>query len=196
MRAIILLFLRFHGKYLLGHKVQISFWRVPKGLAQSERFQRNNHNLNSRRWDDKRSYEEETEKSSRHNIDFSRENITKPTESRESVGYDGEEKFGVDQDNRRYYEGTFAQRRKNSNYKEDCNEYSQQYWNDDEGDEEAYPIFDENWAGWDSDFRGRNENLSEREYYNREEVCATYSTCNRHRSFYPSKQQLDCPRLK
>lgn len=143
-------------------------------MAQSGRFQRNNHNLNSRRWDDKRSFEEATEKSSRHNNDFSRETNTKPTVSRESVGYDGKEEFRVDQDNRRYPEGTFAERRKNFNHKEHCNGYSQQYWNGDEGEEEAYPIFDENRAGWDSDFSGRNENLSEREYYDREEVCATY----------------------
>ena len=174
MRAIVSLFSRFNGKYLLGHKVQISFWRVPKSLAQSGRFQRNNHNLNSRRWDDKRSFEEEAEKTPRHVNDFSRETITKSTESRESVGYDGKEEFRVDQDNRRYPGGTFAERKKNFNYEEHCNEYSQQYWNGDEGDEEAYPIFDENWAEWDSDFSGRNENLSEREYYNREEVCATY----------------------
>lgn len=146
---------------------------MPKNLAQSERFQKN-HSLNSRRWDDKRSFEEETENSSRHSNDFSRETNTKPTVSRESVGYDGTEEFRVDQDNRRYHEGTFAERRKNYNYKEHCDEYSQQYWNTDEGEEEAYTEFDENWDRWNSEFSSRNENLTERAYYNREEVCAIY----------------------
>ena len=147
---------------------------MPKNLAQSKRFQRN-HSLNSRRWDDKRSFEEETENSSRHSNVFSRETSTKPTLSREYVGYDGTEEFRVDQDNQRYHEGTFADRRKNFNYEEHYDEYSQQHWNTDEGEEEeAYTNFDENWDGWNSDVSSRNENLSERAYYNREEVCATY----------------------
>ena len=156
----------------MGHKVHISFWRVPKSSAQSGRFQRNNHNFKSRRWDDKRSFEESSEKSSRHNNDFSRETNTKPTVLRESVGYDGKKEFRVDRDNRRCREGTFAERRKNFNYKEHCDEYSQQYWNSDEVEEEADPIFDEKWTELDSDFSSRNENLSEGEYYDREEVCA------------------------
>lgn len=148
---------------------------MPKRLAKSGKFQRNNHNLNNRRWEDKRSFEEETEKSSRHNNDFSRETNTKPTVSRESAVCDGEEEFRVDRANRRNHEGTFAERRKNFNYKEHFDDYSQQYWNSDDGEEEeAHPIFDENWTEWGSEFSGRNENHYKREYYDRKEVCAIY----------------------
>lgn len=149
---------------------------MPKRLAQSGKFQRNNHNLDNRRWEDKRNFEEETEKSSRHNNDFSRETNTKPTVSRESVVCDGKEEFRVDRANRRNHEGTFAERRENFNYKEHFDDYSQQYWNSDDGEEEeAHPIFDENWTEWGSDFSGRNGNLSKREYYHdRDEVCTTY----------------------
>lgn len=172
-----ILYSRFNGKYLWGHKVQISFWRVPKSLTQSGRFERNYHNLNSRRWDDKRSIEEETEKSSRHNNDLLRVTSTKHM-SRDSVVYDDKEELRVDQDNfRRYQESAFPERRKNFrnfSYKEHCNEYSQQHWSSDGGEDGAYPIFDDNWTGWDPDFSSRNENLSEREYYDREEVCATH----------------------
>lgn len=151
---------------------------MPKRLAQSGKFQRNNHNLNNRRWEDKRSFEEETEKSSRHNNDFSGETNTKPTVSRESAVCDVKEEFRVDRANRRNHEGTFAERRKNFNYKEHFDDYSQQYWNSDDGEEEeeeeeAHPIFDENWTEWGSELSGRNENLSKREYYDRG-VCTTY----------------------
>lgn len=152
----------------------MSYWRVPKNMTHSGRFIKNSHTSHSKRWCDERGFDKETEKSSRHKDDFSRDKNSGTTNhmSRDTVSYNDEEQFSEDPDNfREYQESNFSERytshtSENFGYKE--------YWNSDGEGEGRYPIFGEDKSEWDSDYSVGNENFSEREYYpdyERGEVC-------------------------
>ena len=146
-------------------------------MVHSGRFQRKSYDMNNRRWDDKKRFDEEVGESLRHRENFSRENNSWNTNHmpRDTVCYNEQEELHEESDDfRGYQQRTVMDRYEtndNFNYQEQSEEYSKDHWSSDGGGEGRYAELDDEWNEWDSDFRGSNENLSEREYYERDEVC-------------------------
>ena len=132
------------------------------------------HSRNSR-WENGNHPKDKTGVAARNEMEYSRDRSSQnrnPT-PRDVAHYNGKENFSDDTDIvRDYHDHDFAGRydtSENFSYEEpETEEYWWEHW-DSDGAEAGY--LGENRSDWDSDYNGGSENLSEREYYDREEVC-------------------------
>ena len=148
----------------------LSYWRAPRNTIHTGRPHQNpDSNNRSLRWESRDHVKDKTEVSarSRGNMEYSRERgseCRKPKPG-ETVHYDEKDSF------RGHHERKLPGRydaNKHSGYHEETEKSLQDYW-DSDGPEGAY--YDENMTDWDSDYNCGTDNLSERRYFDRGEVC-------------------------
>ena len=172
-------FLRFSGKHVLNYKLRLNFWRAPLNMVRSERSSRDSYEKYHQRWDHNIRSDKETEESLRHHKNSTREQNSHSTNHlpRNSMPYDDHVEFKKESDNfRGFQQHTYMDRYETNddfkNYQEKNEEYSQDHWSSESGRERQYQVLDLDWSEWESNLRGSSENLSERGFYEREQVCA------------------------
>ena len=161
----------------------MSYWRIPRNVGHSGQLQNNSYKVDSRSSSWERCHpDENTEEPARQNRDqYSRDRSTsnRGHAPSDSMHHSEKEDFSDNSDHfRDHQDRNFTGRYKTSDtfrYQEEIEEYFPEHW-DSDGGEGSY--YEENWNIWDSDHNGGSENLSEREYYDREEVCSFYAMCN------------------
>ena len=153
----------------------MSYWRVPKSMTHSGQLLPNSHcgnKPNSSRWEHREYCDGKDDVHVRHKEEYSRERLSWDTKHAPSdhVCHNERDNYSEDSHNFRNCQDNNGRYKTSDNhsYEEQAEDYLMQHW-DSGGLEEGY--YDDNRSGWDSDYNGSSENFSEREQYDREEVC-------------------------
>lgn len=154
----------------------MSYLRVPRNMAHSGRLHQDSYKQHNRgsRWENRSHSEDKTELPARHKEEYSTERNSWHTKhsSSNSVYCNENEDFNDGPHNFRDFRDHNFPGSYNTNddfdYQEENAEYFQEHWDSDFTEGQYY---DDGRSGWDSEYdNGGSENLSEREYYDREEV--------------------------
>ena len=142
----------------------MSYWRIPRKerLWQESHPSQQNENFDCNRDMDVRCGEDTMRERHLWNTEHAPSNPD---------NYKERDDFREDGDNMRHYQDNEGQYKTSDNYsyEEQAEEYFSQQWDTDEV-ENAY--YEDSWNDWDSDYNGSRDNFSEREEYEREEVCS------------------------